>query len=121
MNDTNQTIDKFDRTYGALHDVSLRTKPSTIENVEPLTGRVETFVVQTFRHPENGDYVFVKRMDETGVVRLALPPKVANAIANQRDALTKRGRSIRGRRIMLDRMASGDWKPPVPPRRRKKA
>jgi hypothetical protein len=110
MSDTTQTIDKFDRTYGALHDVSLTTKPTTIENVEPVTGRVETFVIQTMRHAERGDYVFVKRMDENGVVRVALPPKVTAAIISQGRSLTKRNRSIRGRRVMRERMDAG-WVP----------
>lgn len=107
MTDATQIIDKFDRTFGALHDVCLRTKPSTIENIEPITGRVETYVVQTMRHAERGDYVFIKRMDEAGVVRLALPPAVSRAIASQKDALTKRSRSIRGKRVMQERMDNG--------------
>jgi hypothetical protein len=111
-------IDNYDRTYGSLMDVSFRTKPSTIEYPEPVTGRVETYVIQTCRHAENGDYIFVKRMDGNGVVRLALPPDVARVIASQRDSLTKRRRSAVSKRVMRERMASGDWKPPVPPRRK---
>jgi 2-methylisocitrate lyase-like PEP mutase family enzyme len=107
MNEATHTIDKFDRTFGALHDVSLRAKPTTIENIEPITGRVETYVIQTMRHAERGDYIFVKRMDESGVVRLALPPAVARAIASQRDALTKRSRSNSSKAAMRARMENG--------------
>jgi len=105
-----QTINKYDRLYGALHDVALFTKPSTIKTVQSLTGRAETFVIQTCRHEENGDYIFIDCMDENGVLRLALPPKVANAIAAQRDSLTTRRRSISSKTAMKNRMAAG-WKP----------
>ena len=101
------TISKYDRVYGGLHDVSLFTKPSTIKNVQAITGKTETFVVQSCRH-EQGDFVFIECMDENGVVRLALPPKVANAIAAQRDSLTKRRRSIASRNTMKTRMESGE-------------
>lgn len=74
-------ISKYDRLYGGLHEVTLRTKPSTIKNVQ-FTGQTETFIIETKRH-EDGDYVFVECVDETGVIRLALPPRVANAIADR--------------------------------------
>lgn len=119
MNTTTQTIDKFDRTFGALQDVALCSKPTTIEYVEPVTGRVQTFVVQTFR-TENGDYIFIKTMDDGGLIRIALPPKVTATMSRQKVALSKRSRSLRGKRVMQERMASPDWKPPVPPQRRKK-
>ncbi len=103
-----ETISKYDRVYGGLLDVSLATKPSTIKNVQTLTGKTDTFVIQTLRHSENGDYIFIECMDETGVVRLALPPKVANLIASQRDALTKRRRSISSKLTMRARMDAGE-------------
>jgi hypothetical protein len=114
----NRTISKYDRVYGDLHDVSLSTKPSTIKAVQSLTGKSETFVVQTFRHEELGDYIFIECMDESGLTRLALPPKVAAAIANQRDSLTKRRRSISSKATMATRIASG-WVPNF--KKRKKA
>ena len=104
----NATINKYDRMYGGLLDVSLPTKPSTIKNVQRITGQTETFVIQTLRHEEFGDYIFIECMDESGVTRLALPPKVANAIAAQRDSLTKRRRSIASRTTMRNRMANGE-------------
>lgn len=105
---SDSTISKYDRLYGGLMDVSLVTKPSTVKNVQTLTGKTETFVIQTARHQENGDYVFIECMDEAGVIRLALPPKVANLIASQRDALTKRRRSISSRAAMRARMDAGE-------------
>lgn len=81
-------ISKCDRVYGGLQGIALFTKPTTIKNVQLLTGKTETFVIQTARHNELGDHIFIACMDDSGVVRLALPPKVANAIASQRDTLT---------------------------------
>jgi hypothetical protein len=101
-------LSKYDRLYGGLHDVGLSSKPSTVKNVQTITGKSETFVVQTIRHHEYGDYVFIEVMDESGVTRVALPPKVANLIASQRDALTKRRRSISSRATMKARMDAGE-------------
>jgi hypothetical protein len=105
-NDT-QTITKYDRIYGGLLDVCLATKASTVKIVQAITGKSESFIVQTFRHPELGDFIFIEHLDEDGVTRTALPPKVCNLIASQKDSLTKTGRSIRGRRSMAERMANG--------------
>jgi len=107
------TISKYDRLRGGLADVALFTKPSTINNVESLTGKSETFIVETARFDDDeargGDYIFVRCVDDSGmVIRLCLPPKVANAIASQRDSLTKRRRSIASRRIAQERMERGE-------------
>lgn len=106
---SDNTITKYDRLYSDLHDVSrLYTRPSTVKNVQLLTGKAETFIVETVRHEERGDYIFIESMDETGLTRLALPPKVANAIASQRDSLTSRRRSIASRAIARARMDRGE-------------
>ncbi len=105
---TDNTINKYDRMYGGLVDISLFTTPSTIKNEQTLTGRSETFVIQTCRHEDFGDHIFIECMDENGVTRLALPPKVANVIAAQRESLTKRRRSISSRRAMKNRIAAGE-------------
>jgi hypothetical protein len=113
-NNTNQyeTITKYDRIYGSLHNVALHTKPTTIKVVEPVTGKTETFVIQTFRHVgadgTAGDYVFIERMDEAGVVRMVLPPKATSAVGSQKDSLTKRRRSISSKAVMKARIASGE-------------
>lgn len=102
-------ISKYDRLRGSLHEVALFTKPSTIKNVQNLTGESETFVVETARYDElGGDYIFVECVDKGGVVRLALPPKVANAIASQRESLTSRRRSITAKRVARERMDRGE-------------
>jgi hypothetical protein len=109
-NDQDHTISKYDRLYSSLHDVSkLFTKPSTVKTVQSLTGHSETFVIETVRHEERGDFIFVECVDENAVVtRLALPPKVANAIASQRDSLTRRRRSIASRALAKQRMDRGE-------------
>jgi hypothetical protein len=108
MSDENM-ISKYDRLRGGLADVAMFTKPSTIQNVESITGKSETFIVQTCRFEDKGgDFIFVQCIDETGVMRLALPPKVSNAIAAQRDSLTARRRSQSARRIAQERKDRGE-------------
>lgn len=106
--DNDNTIQKYDRIRGRMQDVALFTKPSTVRNVESMTGRSETFVVETCRHEELGDYIFVECVDESGTVRLCLPPKVANAIASQRESLTSRRRSIASKAVAKARKDRGE-------------
>lgn len=108
MNDTDHTISKYDRLRGSMHDVAMFTKPSTIKNVQTLTGRAETFVIETCRYEDRGDYIFVECVDETGVTRLALPPKVADVIASQRESLTTRRRSNAAKKLAQERKARGE-------------
>lgn len=103
-----RSIGKYDRIYGGLQGVALFTKPSTVKNVQPLTGKTETFVVQTARHNELGDHIFIDSMDDSGVIRLALPPRVANVIASQRESLSARRRSIASKAIARSRMERGE-------------
>jgi hypothetical protein len=106
--DNDHTISKYDRTYGDMHDVCLKTKASTIQSIA-MTGRAETFIVQTMRHPDLGDIIFVQQVDEMGTVtRMALPPKVANAIASQKETLTTKRRSIASRTVARGRMERGE-------------
>jgi hypothetical protein len=78
------------------------------QSIQTITGKAETFVVETARHEELGDYVFVECVDEAGVIRLCLPPRVANAIASQRDSLTSRRRSIASKAVAKMRMERGE-------------
>ena len=117
--ETHQTINKFDRIYGGMQDVSLKTKPSTVKYVQPITGKSEAFIVQTFRHEELGDFIFIEHLDEDGVTRTALPPKVSSLLGSQRDSLTKTSRSRRGKRVMEERMANG-YVPTFAKKKRKK-
>lgn len=106
--DENNQVAKYDRIRGALEGVALFCKQSTIRSIAQLTGRAETFVVETGRHADQGDYIFVECIaEDQTVTRLCLPPKVANAIASQRDALGSRRRSIVAKNNMKQRMAEG--------------
>jgi hypothetical protein len=103
------TITKYDRRRGGLKDIALFTKPSTIRNIENMTGRAETYVVESCRYDElGGDFIFVECVDEAGVTRICLPPKVASAIASQRDSLSRRRRSAASSRAAKARMERGE-------------
>jgi hypothetical protein len=104
-----ETINKYDRLYGGVIDIALSTKPSTIRIVQALTGRAESYIIQTCR-TEHGDYVFIEYADESGLTRIALPPKVTGLIAAHRNSLTKRNRSRSSRATMQARMDAGEWK-----------
>lgn len=108
MSENDNTVAKYDRVRGGLEGVALFTKPSTVKNVQIITGKAETFVVETARHEEFGDTIFVECMDENGVTRLALPPKVANAIARQRESLTTRSRSRAAKAVAQERKDRGE-------------
>lgn len=105
--DTDNTVSKYDRLRGSLEGVAVFSKPSTVQNIEIITGKEETYVVETGRLAEKGDYIFVRCMDDSGVTRLAMPPKVAAAIARQRESLSKRIRTASLRQAAKDRMAAG--------------
>ena len=106
-NTNDNTVAKYDRVRGGLEGVALFSKPSTVKNVQIVTGKSETFVVETARHEELGDTIFIECMDDAGVTRLALPPRVANAIASQRDSLTARRRSIAAKTLAQARKDAG--------------
>lgn len=87
--------DPYDRLLGSLDGLPdvLHVKPSTIRTIQPLIGASETWIVQTYRQANRGDVVFLERVGREGSLRIALPAKVSDAIARQRDSLTKRARS----------------------------
>lgn len=93
-NDGNyETISPYDRLRGNLKDVATTTKPTTIQEIESITGRAVTYIVVTYR-TDQGDYVFLEYVDQNReVIRVPIPPRVANAIASQRASLTTRRRS----------------------------
>jgi hypothetical protein len=105
-----RTVDKFDRMMGALAhlpDVA-HTKPSTVVAMSPLIGEAQTFIVQTFRQREVGDTIFVQYAAAEGLVRIAIPPAAADAIARQRDALTTKVRKKAGKDQAAARKARGE-------------
>lgn len=101
--------DPFDRLAGLLEGLPDVTscKPSTVRTVEPLLGNSQTFVITTYRQKEIGDSIFVEMMDRNGSARFVLPPKVADAIARQRESLTARNRSKAARAAAQERRDRG--------------
>lgn len=89
----------FDRTLGSLDGLPdvIATTQATIQTTTPLVGNAETYIVQTVRHPDAGDTVFLQVISAGRALRLVIPPKVSAVIARQRDALTGRAR-VRGAR-----------------------
>lgn len=109
MADQHKAIDKFDRALGALAglpDVA-SVKPTTVQTYSPLVGAAQTFIIQTMRQRERGDTIFVTYVDDTGSVRLAIPPEAADAIARQRDALGTKNRKRAAREEAQRRKAAG--------------
>lgn len=100
-----ETVSKFDRIRGGLHNVATFTKPSTVQNIQTITGTSETFIIETCRFEDQGDTIFIQRIDENQqAVRIALPPRVADVIAYQRDSLsTKRRRAAGKARAAADK------------------
>lgn len=112
----NAEPDAFDRAYGQAQGFA-HTRESTITAANVLgVGGVRQYIVQTFRVPEHGDSVFVTITGPEGLARVYLPAKVTNAIAAQRDALTKQNRRRAGR----DRAAADKAAGKVPGFMRKK-
>jgi hypothetical protein len=103
--ENDNTIPKYNRLRGGLN--ATFTRPTTFKVVEFATGIAETYTVETGR-AEDGDYCFVERVDEVGVIRICLPPKVVNAIARQRESLTTRSRSRIGKELAKARKDRGE-------------
>ena len=99
----------FDRTMRALHGIPDATtvKPATVRTMHPVLELAQTFIVQTYRHRENGDTVFIEYVSTEGTVRIALPPAVCDTIARQRDALTTKNRRQSGKAEAARRKAQG--------------
>lgn len=105
-----RTVEKFDRIMGALVNLPdvTQTKPSTVVTVSPLIGEAQTFIIQTFRQREIGDTVFLQYAAAEGLVRVAIPPAAADAIARQRESLTTKVRKRVGRDQAAARKARGE-------------
>ena len=105
-----ETLDNYDRMVGALEGLPdvIKVKPSTVRTVIPVVGLSQTFIIQTARQREVGDYIFLEGVSKDGSIRLVLPPQVADAIARQRESLTARSRSQAAKRVAQDRKDRGE-------------
>jgi hypothetical protein len=99
----------FDRVFRALHDVPdvVRVKPATIRHVTAVTELAQTFIVQTARHRDLGDTIFIEYVGTEGSLRIALPAPVAECIVRQRDALTTKSRKRAAKLEASRRKAAG--------------
>lgn len=104
---TMTTYDRMMSGFKGLPDV-IEAKPATMRNTPTMIGRSQTFIVQTMRQREVGDHIFIEIVDATGATRVVLPPKVADCIARQREAITSRVRSKTAKRLADERMARGE-------------
>lgn len=69
----------------------------------------ETFIVQTYRHSDIGDLIFLQRVSSEGPpIRLVIPPEISDIIARQRDSVAKKVRSKIAKRTMQDRKDRGE-------------
>lgn len=93
-------VDTYDRLLGSMDGLPgvTSTKPATVEVVTPLLGHSQTYIVRTFRsqqtdaegRPVAAQFtVFVQHVEGSRAVKLAFPPRVAELIARQREALTE--------------------------------
>ena len=100
--------DPFDMRRDALLKMPAitETRPS-VHRVADVLGNTRTFITQTVRQAEVGDWIFLECFGRGVQARLVLPPKVSDTIARQRDALGTVVRRKQGRRIAADLKAQG--------------
>jgi hypothetical protein len=99
----------FDRTLRSLHGLpdTTHTKATTVRAMTPVLELAQTFIVQTYRHRELGDTIFIEYIGTEGSMRIALPASVAECIARQRDALTHKSRRRAAKAEAARRKAKG--------------
>jgi hypothetical protein len=83
------------------------TRASVHRVTETVLGITRTFIVQTIRQAEVGDTIFLECFGRGIQARLILPPKVADTIARQRDALGTAVRRKQGQRVAAELKAQG--------------
>jgi hypothetical protein len=129
-NNSTNRVDKFGRAMGALKGIPgvISTSAATVRSVTPIAGSPQTYIVQTFRQlkePDGnervGDTLFIERVDDDGVVRIACPPEITRIIARQRDALGARARKRAAQAGYETRKAKGTQTAPPSRSPRRKA
>lgn len=109
MNEPNSTsvYDRMISSLKGLPDV-VEVKPATVRVTPVMVGASQTYIVQTVRQREVGDFVFLEIVDASGAVRVALPPQVADCIARQREALVTKVRRRAAKRVAQERKDRGE-------------
>lgn len=108
-NDENDSIVRthFDRKLAEVADF-MHTAVSPIQvkpNLAAMGG--EQFLVQTFRTPDGGHFVFLTHVANGVAEQSVLPPKVVNKIVQQIHSLSDRTRSGSAKRVAEERKAAG--------------
>ena len=113
-----ETLNKYDRMYGDARQVGIRAtkQPSTVQTFIDELGRAESYIVDTFRVDDKGDYIFVQQVDDKqNVTRMAIPPKVVKLMMSHQRSLDKRTakakavqRSERAKAVAKARMERGE-------------
>lgn len=110
MNPERRSIaDVFDHTLRSLIGLpdTATAKATTIRHITPVLELAQTFIVQTLRNRELGEYVMIEYMAGNECFRVALPPGVCETIARQRDSLTTKVRKRAAKQEAARRKAQG--------------
>lgn len=109
MEPTGTPSRSYDRVMAALDGLpdSARSRPSPVRVITPMLGNVETFIVQTFRQKEEGDFIFIEHTGPDGYERYYIPPEVVRVLMRQRDQLETQNRRRAGRTLAAERKAAG--------------
>ena len=83
MDPLDPTLNPFDQLHGQPDVVSSAECSITATSLADSS----TFIVRTLRQRDVGNLIVLQRLDRHGSIRILLPPKVAEAIALQRDEL----------------------------------
>lgn len=92
---SDQMPDTFDRLLGQLQGLpeTTQVKPATIQVLPPLgVGGTQTYIVQTIRQRDFGDFTFIQYVNNEGAQRMILPPEVTALVNRQRDSISARNR-----------------------------
>ena len=115
MNEDRQISD-FDRLMGSLHGLPdvVSTKPTTINVFASILGVAQMYTVQTFRQRSGEgkdattkDTLFVQLASHEGLIRVAFPAEVCDAIARQRESVGSKTRKKAAKRVAAERKEAG--------------
>lgn len=101
--------DLFDRTIRALDGLPdvVKTQARPVRAKSKVFELTQTYIVQTYRQRDEGDYIFIEYIGKDGSLRLALPPAVSDLIARQYDALSGQSRRKAAKALAAERKAQG--------------
>jgi hypothetical protein len=100
-------FDRVRRNLNGLPDVVM-AGPATVETFTPVLELAETWIVTTARQRDRGDVIFLQVISGNGGQRFIVPPKVADAISRQRDALSVKNRRKGARQAYETQVAAGN-------------